>query len=121
MLIIFPYLYVVIDEQEADQTSSPTPKEIVLISQHIANWQELAKKLNLSDDEIYGVLQVNTRNSSEQCVHMLNYWLECLKRNQTKWSPRSFLATTLREQGYQGLADVLEAGYVQLSSLGCCL
>ena len=114
------YSYVVIDEQEADQTSPLTHKELVLISQHITNWQELAKKLNLSDNEIYNVLQQYTRNTSEQCVNMLYYWLaqyEISKRNPTEQSPKSFLASTLRKQGYHGLADVLEAGYVLLISL----
>ena len=113
MLFFFCCINIVIDEQEADRNSSPTLKELVLISQHITNWQELATNLSLSEDKIHDLLQQNTRNASEQCLHMLNYWLAEFTR--TKWtpaeqSPRSFLATILREHGYQGLADVLETG-----------
>lgn len=106
---------IVIDEQETDRTSFPTPKEVALISQHIVHWQELAKDLNLSEDEIRDLLQQNARNASEQCARMLNYWLaECSKWTQAEQSPRSLLAITLRKQGYRGLADILETGYVFL-------
>ena len=105
----------VIDEHETDQASFPTPKEVALISQHIVHWQELAKELNFSEDEICNLLQQNTRNVSEQCAHMLNYWLaECSKWTQAEQSPRSLLAITLRKLGYRGVADVLETGYVFL-------
>ena len=106
---------IVIDEQETDRTSFPTPKEVALISQHIVHWQELAKDLNLSEDEIHDLLQHNATNASEQCAHMLNYWLAefaCSKCTPAEQSPRCLLANTLRKQGYQGLADVLETRYV---------
>ena len=105
-MILFLILALVVDEQEADQTSSLTAKEVVLISQHITNWQELAQNLNLSGDKIRYLLQQKARSTSEQCAKMLNYWLaECNHQ-----SPRSFLTSKLREQGYQGLADFLQTG-----------
>ena len=101
-------MVLVVDEPEADQINPLTPKELVLISQHITNWPELAKNLNLSGDKITYLLQQKMRTTSEQCAKMLNYWLtECSHQ-----SPRSFLTNKLREQGYQGLADFLQTGYV---------
>ena len=104
-------LFTVIDEQEVDQSSRPTLKEVAVISQHVINWEELALNLNLSDDTIHNLMQQKARNKSEQCAHMLNHWLaECNHSKQL--SPRSLLACKLYEHGYQGLADILQTGYV---------
>ena len=110
-MIYIILLFTVIDEQEVDQSSRPTPKEVAVISQHIINWEELALNLNLTDDKIRDLLQQKARNKSEQCAHMLNHWLtECNHSKQL--SPRSILAYKLHQQGYQGLADILQTGYV---------
>jgi len=78
-----------IDEQDDAPSDPLTTDELAIISQSISDWQELARELCLSEDEIHTVFQQKTRTPSEQCLHMLNYWLGCLKRNLNAQQSRS--------------------------------
>ena len=103
-------IYAVIVEQEAAHSDPLTTGELAVISQSISDWPELARDLNLSEDEVHTVFQQETGRPSEQCQHMLSYWLECLERNSIAQQSRTFLTSALRKQGYSGLADILETG-----------
>ena len=106
--------YAVIVEQEAAHSDPLTTGELAVISQSISDWPALARDLNLSDDEIHAVFQQETGRPSEQCLHMLNYWVECLERNSIAQQSRTLLTSALRKQGYSGLADFLATGYVHI-------
>jgi len=107
----------VIDEQDESPSDPLTTEELAIVSQSVSDWQELARELCLSEDEIHTVFQQKTRTPSEQCLHMLNDWLECLKRNLNAQQSRSSLTRALKKQGYSGLADILETGYVHTTDV----
>ena len=54
----------VIDEQDDSPSDPLTTDELAIISQSVSDWQELARELCLSKDEIYTVFQQKTRTPS---------------------------------------------------------
>ena len=105
-------MYAVIVEQEAAHSDNLTTRELTIISQSISDWPALARDLNLSNDEVRTVFRQKTGRPSEQCLYMLNYWLECLERNSIAQQSITLLTSALRKQGYFLLADLLDTGYV---------